>query len=67
MILNIHFFINDLCVVDHAISDYSVINFCLNLTKPPRCKKVIICRKIKRIDFNSFNIDINVLNILGVT
>ncbi len=60
-------FLNDLCVVDHAISDHSVINFCLNLTKPPRRKKVIVCRKIKRINLNSLNSDIIESNLMSDT
>ena len=55
-------YLNDLCVADHSISDHSVINFCLNLTRPPRQKKDIVCRKIKRIDFNS---DINESNLMS--
>ena len=57
-------FLTDMCVVGHAISDHLVISFSLNMTKPPRQKKVIVCRKIKRINFNSFNSDINESNVM---
>ena len=54
-------------MVDHAISDHLVISFSLNMTKPPRQKKDIVCRKIKRINFNSFNSDINESNLMSDT
>ena len=60
-------FLIDLCVVDHAISDHLVIHFSLNMTKPPRQKKDIVWRKIKRINFNSFNSDINESNLMSDT
>ena len=60
-------FLTDLCVVDHAISDHLVISFSLNMTKPPRPMKDIVCRKIKRINFNSFNSDINESNLMSDT
>ena len=48
-------FVHDLCVLEQPISDLKAVCFNLRLQKPPNERKTVIGRKLKNIDFDSFD------------